>query len=76
MKRLRVLLVCVVLEAGVLAGSPMRPDEIQELLHQLNQPTLAHVLPSETDEGDGPPRSGRALGDQLVRSQSNNTNIE
>ena len=58
MKRLRVLLVCVVLEAGVLAGSPMRPDEIQELLHQMNQPTLAHVLPSETEDGDGPPRSG------------------
>ena len=58
MKRLRVLLVCVVLEAGVLAGSPMRPDEIQELLHQMNQATLAHVLPSETDDGDGPPGTG------------------
>ena len=58
MKRLRVLLVCVALEAGVLAGSPMRPDEIQELLHRMNQPTLAHMLPSETDDGDGPPRSG------------------
>jgi hypothetical protein len=58
LERLRVLFVCAVLEAGVLAGSPMRPGEIQELLHRMNQPTLAHMLPSETDEGDGPPEIG------------------
>jgi hypothetical protein len=53
MTRLRVLLVCVVLQAGVLVGVPVRPDEIQELMHQMNQPKLAHVLPSENDDGGG-----------------------
>jgi hypothetical protein len=53
--RLRVLVVCLALELGVLVGVPMRPDEIQELMHQMNQPTLAHVLPTEDDDGgDGP----------------------
>ncbi len=55
MNRLRVALVCVVLEMGVLSGVPMRPDEIQELMHQMNQPKMAHVLPSENDEGDDEP---------------------
>jgi hypothetical protein len=51
--RLRVLLVCLALEAGVLSGVPMRPREIQELLQQMNQPTLAHVLRTEDECGDG-----------------------
>ncbi len=55
MKRLRVLFVCAVLEMGVLMGAPMRPEEIQELMHQMNQSTLAHVFPSENDDGGDPP---------------------
>ena len=54
-KRLRVLLACAALEFAVLSGAPMRPDEIQELMHQMNQPTLAHTLPGENDAGDDPP---------------------
>jgi hypothetical protein len=54
-KKLRVLFVCAVLEWGVLVGAPMRPEEIEELMHQMNQPKLAQVLPAESDEGDGPP---------------------
>jgi hypothetical protein len=50
-----VLLACAALEFGVLIGAPMRPDEIQDLMHQMNQPTLAHVLRSEDDAGDDPP---------------------
>jgi hypothetical protein len=57
--RFRVLLVCVALEMGVLGGVPMRPDEIQDLLHQMNQPALAHVLPAEDEDGaDRPPERG------------------
>ena len=52
--RLRVLVVCVALEMGVFSGVPMRPDEIQALMNQMNQPKIAHVLPSENDEGDDP----------------------
>lgn len=55
LKRLRVVFVCLTLQVGVLAGVPMRPDDIRELMHQMNQPALAHVLPTEADEGDDPP---------------------
>jgi hypothetical protein len=51
--KLRVALACMTLEAGVILGVPMRPDQIKELMHQMNQPTLAHVLRSEDDAGDG-----------------------
>jgi hypothetical protein len=53
-KRLRVIFLCATLQLGVLAGVPMRPDEIQELMNQINQPKLAHVLPTEEDDGDDP----------------------
>ena len=52
--RLRTVMMCLVLEVGVLTGVPMRPDEIRELMNQMNQPKLAHVLPSEDDEGNDP----------------------
>jgi len=51
-QRLRVLVACAALEVGVLMGVPMRPDEIQSLMQQMNQPVLAHVLPSEDESGD------------------------
>ena len=54
MKRLRIVAVCAVLQLGVMAGAPMRPEQIRELMHQMNRPKLAHVLPSE-NEGDDPP---------------------
>jgi hypothetical protein len=54
-KRLRVLFVCAVLETGVLVGVPMRPEEIQGVMRLMNQAVVAHVLPSEDDEGDDPP---------------------
>jgi hypothetical protein len=54
MKRLRVLLVCLTLQFGLLTGVPMRPGEIEELMREMNEPTLARVLPSERDEGDDP----------------------
>ena len=52
--RLRVIVVCMALEMGVLSGVPMRPDEIQDLLNQMNQPKMAHVLRTENDIGDDP----------------------
>jgi protein-S-isoprenylcysteine O-methyltransferase Ste14 len=47
--------VCAFLQFGALAGMPMRPEEIQELMRQMNAPKLAHVLPSEEDDGGEPP---------------------
>jgi hypothetical protein len=49
------------LELGVLSGAPMRPDEIEELMHQMNQPKMAHVLKSEDDEGDDDRPASRVL---------------
>ena len=48
--RLRTILMCAMLEYAALMGSPMRPDEIEELLRTMNKPTVAHVV---TDEKDG-----------------------
>ena len=53
-KRLRVAFVCSMLQWGAMIGVPMRPDEIQELMHQMNQPKMAHVLPTNEDDGDEP----------------------
>ena len=52
--KIRVLAVCLILEAGVLMHCPMRPEEIEEIMHEMNQPKLAHALPSDDYDGDGP----------------------
>jgi hypothetical protein len=52
MSKLRVLLVCISLEIGVLGGIPIRPKDIEDLLRQMNQPQVTHVLPAEHDNGD------------------------
>lgn len=53
--KLRVVMVCLILQAGAMMNCPMRPEEIEELMHQMNEPKLACVLPSEDDGGDDPP---------------------
>jgi len=52
--RLRTLLCCVVLEAGVLLGVPMRPEQIRELMQMLNKPKIAQTGPEQTAHGDNP----------------------
>jgi len=51
--RLRTVLVCTMLEAGVMLGMPVRPQEIEELLQTMNQPKVAHVLREEHEKDDG-----------------------
>ena len=53
-KRLRVLLVCAALEFAAFSGMPMRADEIEDLMRQINRPKLAHALPADREEGDNP----------------------
>lgn len=53
-KRLRTIFLCAALELGVLSGVPMRPEEIRALMNQINQPKVAHVLPSNDQDGDDP----------------------
>jgi len=51
--RLRTVFVCCVLEFGALIGLPMRVEEIEELMHTMNQPKIAHTIPVERDSSDG-----------------------
>jgi hypothetical protein len=51
-ERLRTLLVCVGLQIGVMLGVPMRPEQIQELMHGMHQQKLAHVIPQEDRDDD------------------------
>jgi hypothetical protein len=44
-QRFRGVFLCLVLCAALSMGTPMRPEEIEELMHSLNQPRIAHTLP-------------------------------
>ena len=55
MEKLRTIFVCLTLEVGVLFGVPMKPEEIQKLLREMNQPTLAQTLPADEDDGEPEP---------------------
>ena len=57
--KLRNITLCLALGLGSLMGVPMRADELEELLHQMNQPKIAHTLPEENDNGDPPPHPKR-----------------
>jgi len=56
------LFLCVFLEFGVLAGIPMRPEQIASLMQMLRQPKLAHVLPEESERDGAPPKRPRPPG--------------
>jgi hypothetical protein len=52
--RLRTILVCMVLEWSALVGTPMRPEEIVELMQTMNVPRVVHTIPDDHDAGDDP----------------------
>jgi hypothetical protein len=52
--RWRALVLCAVLELGLLAGVPMRPDEIARLMRWLGQPRAERSDPDQAVGGDGP----------------------
>jgi hypothetical protein len=43
------ILFCLTLGMASLTGVPTRPGEVEELMHQMNQPKVAHTLPDESD---------------------------
>ncbi|HUO16428.1 MAG TPA: hypothetical protein VMX38_15690 [Verrucomicrobiae bacterium] len=47
--RLRTLLICLPLLFGSLGGMPMRPEEIEELMHAMNEQKIVVTV---EDEGD------------------------
>lgn len=52
--RLRTVFLLVVLELGVISGVPMPPEKIRALMASINRQKLAHILPSEQQDGSGP----------------------
>lgn len=51
--RLRTLFLCMVLEFGLLAGIPMRPDDIARLMRWLAGPRAEQADPDDAAKGDG-----------------------
>ncbi len=51
--RLSRVLLCAFLEFGALAGVPMRPDQLEDLLRMLSRSKVADVLPQKDEEGAG-----------------------
>lgn len=52
MHRLRTLFCCALLELGALAGVPMRPEQIRDLMRSLSQPAVAQNEPDTAPDGD------------------------
>jgi hypothetical protein len=50
-RRLRTICACLILEAGVLMGVPVRVEQVEELLRSLNQPKVAQTDPEKDEEG-------------------------
>ena len=57
--RWRQLFLCVVLEFGLMAGVPMRPDEIARLMRSLAGPRVEQTDPDAAAKGDGDPAAPR-----------------
>jgi hypothetical protein len=51
-QRLRTLLMCLPLLIGSVIGVPMRPEQIEELLHTKRQ-KVADIILDESVNGDG-----------------------
>ncbi len=50
--RLRMLVLCLPLLMGAGFGMPMRPEEIEELMHSANQQTITYTLPGDQETAD------------------------
>ena len=51
--RFRTLFLCLVLEFGLLAGIPMRPDEVARLMRWLGGPRAEQADSDDAAKGDG-----------------------
>jgi len=50
-RRLRTLVLCLPLLLGSVAGVPMRPEDIENLTHSMNQQKIAVTIPEENERG-------------------------
>ena len=51
--RMRSLFLCMVLELGLMAGVPMRPEEIARLMRWMAGPRVEQANPDDDAKGDG-----------------------
>lgn len=54
-RKLRALFLGLILGMASLAGAPMRPEEIAELMHAMNQTRVCQIIREEHDAAGGPP---------------------
>jgi len=55
-RNLRALFLGLILGMGSLFGVPMRPEEIEDLMHSMNQTRICQIIREEhVDAGDPPP---------------------
>jgi hypothetical protein len=54
---------CTMLAAASIGGAPLRPEEVEELMHTMNHPKIAHTLPDDAENGDDP--IGKLLGQNV-----------
>ena len=53
-EKIRKALLIGTIGLGLLTGWPMRPEEIENLMQQMNRPKMAHVLREESEEREDP----------------------
>ena len=58
MRRLRNVLMAFLLGLAVMAGAPVRVEEIDELMEAMNQPKVAHTLAEENFDSNPVDESG------------------
>ncbi len=49
---LRALLLCLPLILGGFVGMPMRPEEIEDLMHSMNQQKIVVTIHDKSENGD------------------------
>jgi hypothetical protein len=54
-RKLRALFLSLILGMGSALGAPMRPEEIEDLMHAMNQTRVCQIIREEHDEAGGPP---------------------
>lgn len=54
-RNLRAIFLGLVLGLGSLVGTPMRPEEIAELMHAMNQTRVCQVIREENSDAGEPP---------------------
>ena len=55
--KVRTLFLCLTLLVASMGGAPMRPEEIEELMHTMNKSRIAYTIRGEGKKGDDITRS-------------------